>query len=61
LEVAFRDSPSLKRYFNEVLEKCYQKARRFASEKTGLDIKTFPVDLPFTKEEILNPDYLPKD
>jgi len=61
LEVAFRDSPRLKRYFNEVLEKCYQKARRFASEETGLDIKTFPVDLPFTKEEILNPDYLPKD
>jgi hypothetical protein len=61
LEVAFRDSPSLKRYFNEVLEKCYQKARRFASEETGLDIKTFPVDLPFTKEQILNPDYLPKD
>jgi hypothetical protein len=61
LEVAFRDSPSLKRYFNEVLEKCYQKARKFVSEETGLDIKTFPVDLPFTKEEILNPDYLPKD
>jgi hypothetical protein len=61
LEVAFRDSPSLKRYFNEVLEKCYQKARRFASEETGLDIKTFPIDLPFTKEQILDSDYLPED
>lgn len=61
LERAFRDSPSLKRYFDDVLENCYQKARRFASEETGLDIKTFPVDLPFTKEQILNPDYLPQD
>jgi hypothetical protein len=61
LEVAFRDSPSLKRYFNEILEKCYQKARRFASEETGLDIKTFPIDLPFTKEQILDSDYLPED
>ena len=61
LERALRDSPSLKRYFDDVLENCYQKARRFASEETGLDIKTFPVDLPFTKEQILNPDYLPQD
>jgi hypothetical protein len=61
LERAFRDSPSLKRYFDDVLENCYQKARRFASEETGLDIKTFPVDLPFRKEQILNPDYLPED
>lgn len=61
LEITFQDSPSLKRYFDDVLENCYQKARRFASEETGLDIKTFPVDLPFTKEQILNPDYLPED
>ncbi|MFM7191882.1 MAG: DUF29 domain-containing protein [Microcystaceae cyanobacterium] len=61
LEMAFRDSPSLKRYFDETLEKCYQKARKFASEETGLEITTFPRDLPFTKEQILNPDYLPTE
>jgi hypothetical protein len=61
LEVSFQDSPSLKRYFDDVLDNCYQKARRFASEETGLDIKTFPFDLPFTKEQILNSDYLPED
>jgi hypothetical protein len=61
LKKDFRDSPSLKRYFDDVLEDCYQTARKVASEETGLDIKTFPVDLPFKKENILDPDYLPED
>jgi hypothetical protein len=61
LKKDFRDSPSLKPYFDNVLEDCYQTAREFASEQTGLDIKTFPVDLPFTKEQILSSNYLPED
>ena len=61
LKKDFRDSPSLKPYFDDVLEDCYQTAREFASEQTGLDIKTFPIDIPFTKEQILNSNYLPKD
>jgi hypothetical protein len=61
LKKDFRDSPSLKPYFDDVLEDCYQTAREFASEQTGLDIKTFPVDLPFTKEQILSSNYLPED
>lgn len=61
LKKDFRDSPSLKPYFDDVLEDCYQTAREFASEQTGLDIKTFPVDLPFTKEQVLDSSYLPED
>ena len=61
LKKDFRDSPSLKPYFDDVLEDCYQTAREFASEQTGLDIKTFPVDLPFTKEQILSSNYLLED
>ncbi len=61
LKKDFRDSPSLKPYFDDVLEDCYQTAREFASEQTGLDIKTFPIDIPFTKEEILSSNYLPED
>jgi len=61
LKKDFRDSPSLRPYFDNVLEDCYQTAREFASEQTGLDIKTFPVDLPFTKEQILSSNYLPED
>jgi hypothetical protein len=61
LKKDFRDSPSLKPYFDDVLEDCYQTAREFASEQTGLDIKIFPIDIPFTKEQILSSDYLPED
>jgi hypothetical protein len=61
LKKDFRDSPSLKPYFDDVLEDCYQTAREFASEQTGLDIKTFPIDIPFTKEQILSSNYLPED
>lgn len=59
LKKDFRDSPSLKPYFDDVLEECYETARNLASDETGLDINTFPVILPFTKEQILNSDYLP--
>jgi hypothetical protein len=61
LKKDFRDSPSLKPYFDDVLEDCYQTAREFASEQTGLDIKIFPIDIHFTKEQILSSDYLPED
>ena len=61
LKKDFRDSLSLKPYFDDVLEDCYQTAREFASEQTGLDIKTFPIDIPFTKEQILSSNYLPED
>jgi hypothetical protein len=61
LKKDFRDSPSLKPYFDDVLEDCYQTAREFASEQTGLDIKTFPIDISFTKEQILSSNYLPED
>ena len=61
LNKAFMKSPSLKRYFDEVLVPCYKTARMLASKQTGLPVTTFPIDLPFTKENILDPDYLPED
>jgi hypothetical protein len=57
----FEDSPSLKRYFDEVFDKCYQNARLLAARETGLDKQTFPEICPFTKADILNPEYLPVD
>ncbi len=57
---AFRNSPSLKRYFEEIFDEAYQEARLQASDETGLSLETFPLDCPFTKEEILNTDYLPE-
>ncbi|MGK7898279.1 MAG: DUF29 domain-containing protein [Xenococcus sp. (in: cyanobacteria)] len=55
----FEESPSLKSYFEEVLNKCYGKARTKASIETGMNIELLPTKLPFTLEEILNTEYLP--
>jgi predicted DNA-binding ribbon-helix-helix protein len=59
LDDAFADSPSLKGYFEEVFEECYQKARNLASKETGLPLKTFPENNPFPPSQILDFDYLP--
>ncbi|OKH26957.1 hypothetical protein NIES1031_09490 [Chroogloeocystis siderophila 5.2 s.c.1] len=56
----FADSPSLKRYFDEVFEQCYKDARISAAIETGLPTETFPKQSPFTPEEALNADYLPE-
>ncbi|MBJ7900608.1 MAG: DUF29 family protein [Cyanobacteria bacterium RI_101] len=59
LNKAFQQSPSLKRYFEEILPDCYQDARLLAKKETGLTLESFPTELPFKIADILNPDYLP--
>lgn len=58
---AFKDSPSLKRYFSEIFDDCYQNARKLAAKETGLDINIFPVNCPFSQEEVLNSDRLTEE
>jgi len=60
LEDDFSDSPSLKRYFSEIFDKSYQKARKLAADETGLPLEIFPSESPFTPEQTLNSDYLPE-
>ena len=55
----FKDSPSLKNYFREIITESYQDASKLAADETGLAVDTFPVELPFTVEEILDAEYLP--
>ena len=53
---AFKESPSLKRYFIEIFADCYQDARKLAAKETGLDITIFPVDCPFSQQDVLDSD-----
>ncbi len=53
---AFKESPSLKRYFMEIFDDCYQDARKLAAKETGLDIDIFPVDCPFSQQDVLDSD-----
>ncbi|MEM8722377.1 MAG: DUF29 domain-containing protein [Cyanobacteria bacterium P01_G01_bin.39] len=61
LRKAFADSPSLKRYFEEVFNECYQEVREQAADETGLSLDTFPYESSFTSAEALDPNYLPQD
>ncbi|WP_414545431.1 DUF29 domain-containing protein [Nostoc sp. CCY0012] len=53
-----QDSPSLKNYFSETFEECYQDARQQAALETDLPLDTFPVKSPFTADECLQQDFL---
>ena len=55
----FQVSPSLKRYFAEVFDKCYQDAREQAADETGLALDTFPIECPFSSSDTLDSNYLP--
>ena len=57
---ALSDSPSLKSYLRETFEKCYQDAKKLAAKETSLTLEAFPTKSPFTTEETLDADYLPK-
>lgn len=54
------DSPSLQPYYQSILTRCYELARQDAADETSLSLNTFPLESPFTSEEILNNDYLPE-
>jgi Domain of unknown function DUF29 len=55
----FQDSPSLRGYYREMFEACYQDARKQAADETGLPVNTFPPMSPFTVDECLDEDFLP--
>ncbi|PSF37969.1 DUF29 domain-containing protein [Aphanothece hegewaldii CCALA 016] len=52
------DSPSLKLYYQSILTRCYDLARQDAASETRLSLNTFPLESPFTEDEILTKDYL---
>ncbi|AFY74631.1 protein of unknown function DUF29 [Synechococcus sp. PCC 7502] len=59
LSDALTSSPSLKGYFLEVFTEAYEAAKELASAETGLEIDVFPIDSPFTPEQVLDKKYLP--
>ncbi len=61
LELLVRESPSLRRDLPEFCAYAYPKARRDAARETGLPVKTFPEECPYSAEQILDFDFLPED
>lgn len=48
-----RKNPSLKKYPQEVLEEAYEEGREVAIKESGLNENVFPIECPWTLEEIL--------
>ena len=59
LELVLEDSPSLNLFLKENISECYQKARKNAARETKLPLTTFPLECPFTPEQIIDSDYFP--
>ncbi|BAY75038.1 hypothetical protein NIES25_14550 [Nostoc linckia NIES-25] len=59
LKQALEESPSLKPYFDDVFNQCYDDARLLAADETELDVAIFPEQSPFIPEQALDADFLP--
>lgn len=57
--VILKESPSLNRVFKSELPDCYALGLRYAIEETGLDTASFPVDCPYTEDQLLDRNFLP--
>jgi hypothetical protein len=60
IDERFETSPSLKRYYVQIFDKCYRNARKQAKIETGLPLAHFPEICPFTSEQVLDEDFLPE-
>lgn len=60
IQLILEDSPSLKRYLVEQLPKGYKPAIKQAALETNLPLEIFPVDCPYTAEEICTEDFFPE-
>jgi Domain of unknown function DUF29 len=54
-----KDSPSLRSFFEGLLDECYEDARLQAAIETGLAIETFPEACPFPLTDIMEPAFFP--
>ncbi|WP_299488740.1 DUF29 domain-containing protein [Acaryochloris sp. IP29b_bin.137] len=59
IQLILEDSPSLRRYLMEQLPKGYNAAIKQAALETDLPLQTFPVDCPYTGEEICSEGFFP--
>jgi hypothetical protein len=61
IEIVLLESPSLQYQLEERMLKAYSLARRHAALETKLPITTFSETCPYTLEQVLNSEWLPKN
>jgi hypothetical protein len=60
IDLAIKDSPSLKGYPAEQLEESYRRARRQAAIQTKLEIVVFPQTCQYSLDLVVADDWLPE-
>jgi hypothetical protein len=55
------EMPSLRRELNERIASEYGRARRTAEIETELDLATFPEECPYSRKQIVDPEFYPGD
>ncbi|MDZ8261735.1 DUF29 domain-containing protein [Nostoc sp. ChiQUE01b] len=60
IQDCLEDTPSLQRLLEdwEWIQKYYRRARRDAANETQKPIETFPLECPFTIEQLLDPEFI---
>ena len=61
IELAIKDSPSLRGYTVEQLQQSYQQARSKAAKQTGVSLSVFPEECPYLLELVLEEDWFPEE
>ena len=59
IESHLEENPGLKSKLPELIEKAYDYAVTGAIRETGLSIKVFPQECPWTYQQFMNPDFWP--
>ena len=59
IQDCLEDTPSLQRFLEdwEWIQKYYRRARRYAANETQKLIETFPLECPFSIEQIIDPEF----
>jgi hypothetical protein len=60
VQAVLRDNPGLKPKLPKLFEDAYSRARLFAMKETGLPIKTFPIDCPWSLDQGLDDEFWPE-
>ena len=53
------DNPSLKTVLDTAIVKAYRDARRDVAKETGLLLKTFPEECPYTFQQMMDSQFIP--
>ncbi|MEH1911135.1 MAG: DUF29 domain-containing protein [Nostoc sp.] len=59
IQDCLEDTPSLQRFLEdwELIQKYYRRARRDAANETQTPIETFPLECPFSIEQVIEPEF----